>query len=295
MYKIEIRELCIRVYHKLGNFRATEKFLNISKSSICRWTKDIKPKIKKSTHNNPLIIQLIKDILSEHPLITINDIQKRLNFMCSYNLIRCIMKKELNLSYKKTKYQQFTNKSRLKEQTNLFCSDFKNTYNSNKLIACIDEVGFSSMLYPLYSWSKKGETLRHQIKLDTKNIKNKSVCSCITSAGNMTYKINNSPYNKESFLSFIKTLKLPKHTLIFLDNVRFHHNIDVKKYAEKKLLYIPPYSPWFNAIENIFGIIKHHYRKHKDITDAFNIIKSETIIKCINSTTENIINGKFLL
>ena len=102
--------------------------------------------------------------------------------------------------------------------------------------------------------------IHNKIKLDTKNMKNTSVCSCITNEGNITYETNSSSYNKNSFLSFMKKLDLPINTIILIDNVRFHHSKEVKSYAKTKnwdLLYIPPYSPWFNPIENIFSLVKN--------------------------------------
>ncbi len=70
--------------------------------------------------------------------------------------------------------------------------------------------------------------------------------------GNNKYKIQNTPFNKTSFVDFLKTLDLPKNTIILLDNVSFHHSKEVINYIKSKmwnLLFIPPYSPNFNPIE----------------------------------------------
>ena len=48
------------------------------------------------------------------------------------------------------------------------------------------------------------------------------------------------------------------------------------------VLYTPPYSPWFNPIENIFGNIKTYFRKNKSISSSFNLVKSTTIIDTSN-------------
>ena len=50
------------------------------------------------------------------------------------------MIKELKFSYKKIKYANYSNENTLKDKTNTFCSEFKKLYNSNTLVACIDEV-----------------------------------------------------------------------------------------------------------------------------------------------------------
>ena len=71
-----------------------------------------------------------------------------------------------------------------------------------------------------------------------------------------------------------------------------------KQYIKNKkwnILYTPPYSPWFNPIENIFGIIKHNFRKNKMIKESFESITCTTIVKTITSTINKILSDKYLL
>lgn len=301
MYSIEIRNLTIVLYNKIKSLRKVESLTNISRSSICRWNIDILPIIKKSKyHNLPLIIDSIKLILNLNPFFTISEIQSHLqktcNLTCSYSLIRTVMRKNINLTYKKVKYANFLNENSLKQKTIDFHNTFKNKIKSVNFIASIDEVGFSSNNNPLRSWSCKGKPNYIQNKIDIKNRKNKSTCACISSDGNITYNTISNPYNKISFLNFFKTLKLPKNTLILIDNINFHHSKDVITYSKEKeweLLFIPPYSPWFNPIEHIFGIIKHQYRKNKNIDKSFNFVTKNNIINSINFVTKNILNNVF--
>jgi transposase len=49
-----------------------------------------------------------------------------------------------------------------------------------------------------------------------------------------------------------------------MDNVAFHRSKIVRAEAERKnisLVYIPPYSPWYNPVEYAFSILKQKYRK----------------------------------
>ena len=49
---------------------------------------------------------------------------------------------------------------------------------------------------------------------------------------------------------FLKSLDIPQHSVILMDNVKFHHSIIIKKYCKLHLidiLYVPAYSPWFAA------------------------------------------------
>ena len=293
MIPIQERKIHLLVYKHLNSLRKTSKYTNASKSSISRWNKEnglvIKYNLRKNIHIQ-FISKVIEIIIETQPFSTVNDLLKIINtynIPCSYGLIRNIMTNELKLSYKKIKYANYSNELLLKEKTDIFCTEFKKIYKSTSLVASLDEVGFNSRLTPLYAWSRKGKVTRIKNKLQTgSESKNKSICCCITSDGKMNYRIEQTPYNIKSFLVFLKQLDLPQNTILLMDNVRFHHSQEVKNYIESKewkTLYTPPYSPWFNPIENVFGIIKNNFRKNKSIVNAFNIISKNTIIKTITS------------
>ena len=115
----------------------------------------------------------------------------------------------------------------------------------------IDEIGFSKRLNPLYSWSVRGKTKYIKNKIVSVKNRNISVCSCITSNGDIKYDISNKPFNRESFLSFLQNLNFPKGTILLIVNVSFHHSKIVKEYITEKgwiSLYTPPYSPKMKLI-----------------------------------------------
>lgn len=65
-----------------------------------------------------------------------------------------------------------------------------------------------------------------------------------------------------------------------LDNVSFHHSHVVKQFATDKnliLLYVPPYSPWYNPIEGVFLIIKRHFYKTGNIEESFAMVNAKHI------------------
>ena len=87
-------------------------------------------------------------------------------------------------------------------------------------------------------------------------------------------------FNSTTFFNFIKSYVFPKKSVILLDNVSFHHCISVKQYCKENnitLLYVPPYSPWFNPIEGVFSIVKRSYYKSGSIEDSFSKVTSKHI------------------
>ena len=281
------------MYKKIKSLRQVSNLTGIPKSTISRWNNQLMPKLtRKKKYDEsirPAIIDAVEIISMNNISFTIEEIKKFLEekkVFCSYNLIRCVLRNHMKFSFKKNKYANQLNEERLKNQTEVFQSNFKELYKENSVIASIDEVGFCSRLLPLKSWSPVGKPNYIKNKLDTKNSKNRSTCACITSNCTINYRTQKKPYKSDTFLKFLKTLDLPKQTIVLIDNVSFHHSKIIKKYAEQRhwnLLYTPPYSPWFNPIENIFAVVKNHYRKNKSIDDAFNSIKSSAITNCIKS------------
>ena len=302
MYSLEIRKIVINIYNKIKNLRKVESLTNISKSTISRWNKTILPAKRKTKIIilTPLIIDIVTISLKLNPFFTIKDIQIHIkntcNIKCSYGLVRNVIKK-MNLSYKKPKFINCPNKDNIKLKTEIFINNFKSNLKDDITIASIDEIGFSSKINPLFSWSIKGKPNYINITTPLKNRNNTSVCACVTNKNKIYYSIQNNSFNKNSFLAFLKTLELPNNSIILLDNVRFHHSKIVYEYANRKnwiLLFTPPYSPWFNPIKNIFSVVKNYFRKHKNIHDSFKIITKNIILNSILSVINKVKNNYFV-
>ena len=49
-----------------------------------------------------------------------------------------------------------------------------------------------------------------------------------------------------------------------MDNARIHHAVDVADFLDEKdiqYMFLPPYTPGLNPIENFFGTVKQAYRR----------------------------------
>ena len=69
----------------------------------------------------------------------------------------------------------------------------------------------------------------------------------------------------EFFAKLRKAFHYRKTTKIYivLDNARAHHTNDVKQFCQKnniELVFQPPYSPEFNCIESLWGVIKRDFK-----------------------------------
>jgi transposase len=75
--------------------------------------------------------------------------------------------------------------------------------------------------------------------------------------------VRQSSYNAVLMKDFLQTKLLPKMRqgqIIVVDiNARFHHSENVKACAQEagiEIKYLPPYSPFLNPIEKMFGVVK---------------------------------------
>jgi transposase len=84
-----------------------------------------------------------------------------------------------------------------------------------------------------------------------------------------------------------------------MDNIAFHKTKKVRDLVGSRgwqILFTPPYSPWFNPIENVFSVAKNAFRsvnardvaqgissgaaRHAAIQDAFETVTPELVTAC---------------
>jgi transposase len=65
---------------------------------------------------------------------------------------------------------------------------------------------------------------------------------------------------------------------LVLDNCRIHHSDEVRHLVEEealcKLVFLPPYSPDYNPIEQAFSAIKAYLRRHFDDKSLTAIVRA---------------------
>ncbi len=80
------------------------------------------------------------------------------------------------------------------------------------------------------------------------------------------------PINGESFLLYVQQILVPtlkSGDIVVMDNLGSHKaeaTSQAIKAAGARLIFLPPYSPDLNPIEQFFSKLKHHLRKAKERT-----------------------------
>ncbi|KAF7350719.1 Transposase domain-containing protein [Mycena sanguinolenta] len=77
--------------------------------------------------------------------------------------------------------------------------------------------------------------------------------------------------DRDTFIDFLRNDLLPEmnpypapRSVILLDNARIHHSDEIRELVESfgcRIEYLPPYSPHYNPIEQVFSVIKSYLRR----------------------------------
>lgn len=146
----------------------------------------------------------------------------------------------------------------------------------------LDESGFDLNMKKEYGWKIRGQRL-----YDNKsgNRKNKRI-TVISAYLNQTKQLIAPMYfegntDTEIFNQWIEEFLIPDlrpNQTVIMDNASFHKSQKTKELVESascKLLYLPPYSPDFNPIEQKWWHVKNTVKKIRDKFEDFN--------KCLES------------
>jgi transposase len=129
----------------------------------------------------------------------------------------------------------------------------------------VDEMGTNTSLAPLYAYSPKG--YRAYARRPRNRGKNTTLLSSISLEEIGPSLAVEGATDREVFEAYIKHILVPTlfpGQVVVMDNLTAHKGGRVRELIEGQgceLLYLPPYSPDFNPIEEAFSKIKGLLRK----------------------------------
>jgi transposase len=129
----------------------------------------------------------------------------------------------------------------------------------------VDEMGTNISLSPLYAWSKRGE--RAFVSVPRNWGKNVTLLASMSVRGMGPCLAVEGSATTEVFLAYLEQVLAPSLRLgqvVVMDNLTAHRGERVRELIESRgceLIYLPPYSPDFNPIEEAFAKLKALLRK----------------------------------
>ena len=130
----------------------------------------------------------------------------------------------------------------------------------------VDECSTNTSLAPLYGWARKGERAHQSVPRNWG--KNVTLLSSIGKERGMGASLvvegstNGAVF--ETYLEEVLCPTLKRGQVVVMDNLSAHNGEMVRELIEGRgceLVYLPPYSPDFNPIEQAFSKIKGYLRE----------------------------------
>jgi transposase len=134
----------------------------------------------------------------------------------------------------------------------------------------IDETGASTNMARLRGRALRGQRLRSGIPRG--HWKTTTFVAGLRLTGMVAPFVLDGPMNRPAFLAYVTQVLVPAlkpGDVVILDNLPAHKGSRVREAIEAagaSLLYLPPYSPDFNPIENAFAKLKALLRKAAERT-----------------------------
>ncbi len=134
-----------------------------------------------------------------------------------------------------------------------------------ELLVFVDEMGTNTSLAPLYAWSPRGERARFEIPRNwganitlLASMSVEGMRPCLAVEGSTTKVVF------EAYLERLLAPSLRPGQVVVMDNLSAHKGPRVRQLIKERgceLLYLPPYSPDLNPIEEAFAKLKGLLRK----------------------------------
>jgi transposase len=137
-------------------------------------------------------------------------------------------------------------------------------YKAEQLVV-IDETGFDMRnAARTHGWARRGSALKHRgIFHRGKRV---SASGAIHVGGVLDWYLVSGGFNGQNYLDFARVALVPHlqafpgpRSVVVLDNLAIHQSVEFRRLVEERgarLLFLPPYSPDFSPIENVFGEVK---------------------------------------
>lgn len=252
--------------HFGGSLRKVAKLYGVSKSSLQRWAKQGTSHRRarrptKDVHAD--VIQCITAAIAHNPFLTWADVAHSLRTQLGSRVSRTTAGRLIKrLGFTRKKAFRVAEKTHDAAEVLEFCNQYMRTEDT---LICIDECAFVVGDHGRFGYAPKGTRLNVRTSMGLRR-KKYTLLAAVTKAGGIVhYEILDHNCKKADFIGFIRRLDAPSGSSLLMDNVAFHKSDETRKCMRDRgftPLFIPPYSPRTNAIENVFGYLKHAYRTH---------------------------------
>lgn len=275
----EIRR-ALEAYRNTKSFRVAERVCGIGKSSIQRWwvsfhslfirRKPQRRKIRRKRKPKYADLEVtIRQLFQSQRLqfLSLHHIQRELGYF-NPPCISWVWQALRNAKVSRRRFAHSIVCPRAPDDMTSLYKSFHSSLKGLKIedIVCLDETAFSNIGNCSYGYFPKGK--QPDVVIVPRRERLSVVVAIHPTHGVITCSKQKQAFNKETFFAFVKDSlipSLPEGTkVVLMDNIRFHHSKEVVECLELNgiiPLFIPPYSPRCNPIEEFFSLLKRTFRK----------------------------------
>lgn len=288
-YSFDLVYSCLLYYNKLQSSRMTATIFDLSKSTICRLYNKYKDYIKNNItckafklvyfEKNPIerpskvghILSFLKRSLVQNPfqtLLKLNiKVMNKFNILLSTQTISNYLK-IINFTKKKATMKIYNGDLNiLTEKRKQFNIDIKKI--NHKDIIAIDETYINSNIYYKHGYTNKKRLV---CNIDAKLVpKKQSILMAISNSTIIKCECFKKNITSTIYAQFLSTLH---DKYILMDNVSFHKSKIVNEILAKNNctpLFIPPYTPENNPIEEFFSTYKSYIRRNITLNNLIDV------------------------
>ena len=228
----------------------------------------------------------IKELIAEDCSITLKNIKKKLHWDKNIDIsVASIQRsiKDFEYTFKKVDLvpQARNTENNVQKRYDYSREIMKLNFDD---IVYIDEMGVNCSMRSRFGRSHVGTTPRKVVT--TIRSQNISVCASVSKTGMLHYKTVVGSYNTQLFIDFVQELLIKmkedyglSNKTFILDNCSIHKNASIKDLLEvngHRLIFLPPYTPQLNPIEEVFSVWKSKIKQA-------NCTSRDELMACIQS------------
>ena len=294
MHPEETRHRAVIHYkYFLKSIRKAAGIYSVPKSTMHRWINK-NPTIRKRRKTRTIradAMQCINTTLAADPFSTMNSISRCLKERCNMTRSRYTVSRfARRIGWRRKKAFRTVDCTHDPNDLRQFCTSYKAVAGDD--LICIDEAGFHVGDHKRYGYCRKGERLNIAASRTVRREK-LTLVMAISRSGVVAYTILNHNCRKADFIQFIKNVKVKR---LLMDNIPFHHSVETLEAVKSKgckALFIPKYSPRFNAIEYFFSTLKQQFRAEcwyheKNMPDCLDLVAQ--VIACSDARLDRYFN-----
>jgi len=278
-YSLDLKQLVVNYAKKFkDSYRGLSNKFNIGKSTIHRWINHSSKTKNVVKHRiiNVEILHFIKRSISQNPYATVKNLQLKINRkfnvdMSIGTIYNCF--KICNIRRKRASVR-ICNRSlkELKQQRKELINKVNDIGQEN--IISIDETYIWEDRYLNYGRAIGNKKIVKYTK--RKHHRRYSVLMAVTNNKIIAYQTYSSSINSNVFGEFIKAniLNIYVGKYLLMDNVSFHKSKHIRQIicdSNNDSLFIPPYSPECNPIEEVFSKIKQYVKRRLSVAKKIDV------------------------